>query len=89
MQKCVVLINPIDTGQVTDIEEVHARSRQRVNWIVIIQNRLLFSVPLRFGRAHANVIDPVGARFESDDLDSLIPQLKGQRFIVWHEVWRR
>ena len=92
VQKRVVLIDPIHTGQVTDVEEVHTGSRQRVHRIVIVQKRLLFPMPLRFRRKHANVIDPVSARFKSNDLDLSIiafTQLEGERFVVRNKVRRR
>ena len=70
------------------VQEVHPRASQAIDRVVIVQKRLLFLAPLGLGRQHADIVDPVGTRFQTDDLDVFVAQLEGEGLCLGHQVGR-
>ena len=87
MKQGVVLINAIDASKITDVKEVHAGTSQGVRWVVIVQNSLLFAMPLGLGWLHAYVIDPVRTALQPHHLDVFLAEFVGKRLVVGHEIW--
>lgn len=88
MKDGVVLVDPVHTGQVIHIKEVHASLHKAVDGIVVVKDGLLLLVPLGLSRQQAYVVDPIVSRLEPDYLEVFVAQFVDKRLIARHLVAR-
>lgn len=73
VEKGVVFVDSVHTGKVIDIKEVHPGGCQGIDRVVVVQDGLLLFVPVCLRGHQADVVYPVGARFESDHFQVFVP----------------
>ena len=76
MQESVVLVEPIDAGEVVHVQEVHTRPYQAIDRVVVAEDSLLLFVPLRLRRRQTHIVYPVLCRLDSHDFDIFFAPLE-------------